>query len=53
LRAAADRLLDTHEPITSIALNVGFNDLSHFNATFRHTFGMAPCAWRGYGVPLN
>lgn len=53
LRAAADRLLDTHEPVTSIALNVGFNDLSHFNATFRRTFGMAPCAWRGYGVPLN
>ena len=46
LRAAADRLLDTREPITAIALNVGFNDLSHFNATFRRTFGVAPCAWR-------
>ena len=46
LRAAADRLLDTREPITSIALSVGFNDLSHFNATFRRAFGAAPGAWR-------
>ena len=41
LRAAANRLLDTCEPITAIALDVGFNDISHFNATFRRTFGGA------------
>ncbi|MGZ6019872.1 MAG: helix-turn-helix domain-containing protein [Phenylobacterium sp.] len=46
LRAAADRLLDTAEPITAIALDVGFNDISHFNATFRRAFGAAPGAWR-------
>lgn len=46
LRAAADLLIDTREPITSVALTVGFNDLSHFNATFRGTFGLSPCAWR-------
>ena len=46
LRAAADRLLDTCEPVTSVALSVGFNDLSHFNATFRETFGVTPCQWR-------
>ena len=46
LRAAANRLLDTAEPITAIALDVGFNDISHFNATFRRTFGAAPGAWR-------
>lgn len=46
LRAAANRLLDTCEPITAIALDVGFNDISHFNATFRRTFGAAPGAWR-------
>jgi AraC-like DNA-binding protein len=46
LRAAANRLLDTREPVTQIALDVGFNDLSHFNATFRRAFGASPGAWR-------
>ncbi|MBW8815173.1 MAG: helix-turn-helix transcriptional regulator [Caulobacterales bacterium] len=46
LRAAADRLLDSAEPITAIALGVGFNDISHFNATFRTAFGVSPSAWR-------
>ncbi|MBO9708144.1 MAG: helix-turn-helix transcriptional regulator [Caulobacter sp.] len=46
LRAAADRLIDTAEPVTEIALDVGFNDLSHFNATFRQAFGRAPSQWR-------
>jgi AraC family transcriptional regulator len=46
LRAAADRLIATREPIASIALDVGFNDLSHFNATFRSTFGASPRAFR-------
>ena len=46
LRAAVNRLLDTKEPITAIALDVGFNDISHFNATFRRTFGAAPGVWR-------
>jgi len=42
LRAAADRLLDSREPVTAIALGVGFNDISHFNASFRRTFGLSP-----------
>ncbi|WP_454716481.1 helix-turn-helix transcriptional regulator [Caulobacter segnis] len=46
LKAAADQLLDTKAPITTIALNVGFNDLSHFNHTFREAFGCSPRAWR-------
>lgn len=46
LRAAADRLVDTRAPITEIALDVGFNDISHFNATFRRAFGTSPRAWR-------
>ncbi len=46
LRAAADRLIDTAEPITHIALDIGFNDISHFNATFRRAFGLSPRAWR-------
>jgi AraC family transcriptional regulator len=46
LRAAADRLIETREPIASIAYGVGFNDLSHFNATFRATYGASPRRWR-------
>lgn len=46
LRAAADRLVDTRAPITEIAFEAGFNDLSHFNALFRRTFGASPRAWR-------
>lgn len=46
LRAAADRLVDTRAPITEIAFEAGFNDLSHFNATFRRAFGTSPRAWR-------
>jgi AraC family transcriptional regulator len=46
LRAAADRLLGTRQPITELALEVGFNDISHFNAAFRGAFGMSPRAWR-------
>jgi len=46
LRAAADRLLDTRESVTEIAFGVGFNDVSHFNATFRTAFGASPRTFR-------
>jgi AraC family transcriptional regulator len=46
LRAAADRLIETRAPIAAIAFDVGFNDLSHFNAMFRATFGVSPRRWR-------
>jgi AraC-like DNA-binding protein len=46
LRAAADRLLDGAEPVTTVAFAVGFNDLSHFNASFRRAFDATPSAWR-------
>jgi AraC-like DNA-binding protein len=46
MRAAADRLLDTPEPVSTVAFKVGFNDLSHFNATFRQSFGTTPREWR-------
>lgn len=46
LRAAAERLRSSADPITSIALDVGFNDLSHFNLLFRRCFGQAPRRWR-------
>jgi transcriptional regulator GlxA family with amidase domain len=46
LRAAANRLLDSRAPVAQIALQSGFNDLSHFNACFRRQFGASPMRWR-------
>jgi len=46
LSAAATRLVATRAPIADIAFDVGFNDLSHFDACFRSAFGCAPSIWR-------
>jgi AraC family transcriptional regulator len=46
LRAAADDLLTTRAPVSEIALRTGFNDISHFNASFRSMFGRSPTHWR-------
>jgi AraC-like DNA-binding protein len=46
MRAAADRLLTTNTPIAQIALDVGFNDISHFYACFREAFACTPRQWR-------
>jgi AraC family transcriptional regulator len=46
LRAAADDLLSTRAPVSVIALRTGFNDISHFNASFRSVFGRSPTHWR-------
>ncbi|MDQ8758089.1 AraC family transcriptional regulator [Sphingosinicella sp. LHD-64] len=46
LRAAAERLEDGAAPVTEIALDVGFNDISHFNQLFRRAYRMPPSRWR-------
>jgi AraC family transcriptional regulator len=46
LRAAANDLLTTRAPVGEIALKTGFNDISHFNASFRSVFGRSPTHWR-------
>lgn len=46
LRAAASRLQDDAATITAIALEEGFNDISHFNRLFRRAFAMSPGDWR-------
>lgn len=48
LRAAAASLTSTKRKITEIAYDVGFNDISYFNARFRSTFACAPSEWRKY-----
>lgn len=46
LSTAAIRLTSTTCPISEIAYDVGFNDLSYFNARFKATFGCTPKVWR-------
>ena len=44
-RALRDPFQQTRT-ISEIAYSCGFNDLSHFNKTFRARFGMSPREWR-------
>jgi AraC family transcriptional regulator len=46
LRHAALRLRRTTDPVSAIAYDAGFNDLSTFNRRFRRIMGMAPGTWR-------
>ena len=46
LRDAAWRLSETREPVTGIALQTGFEDLSNFIRSFRAEFGLSPQRYR-------
>ena len=46
LRHAAERLATSQEPVTEIALDVGFDDLSNFIRSFRSEFGVSPSRYR-------
>ncbi len=46
LRDAARRLATTRDPVTHIALDVGFEDLSNFIRSFRAEFGVSPSRYR-------
>jgi AraC-like DNA-binding protein len=46
LRKAAQLLTDEDRPITAIALDVGFADLSNFVRTFRRAAGVSPRRYR-------
>jgi AraC family transcriptional regulator len=43
---AAQRLATSREPVTGIALDAGFEDLSHFIHSFRGEFGVSPRHYR-------
>ena len=53
LRHAAERLATSREPVTEIALDIGFDDLSNFIRSFRSEFGISePVSHRRtIGVP--
>lgn len=46
LRQAALRLQQSDEPVLSIALDCGFNDVSEFNRRFKRTMGLSPTQFR-------
>ncbi|HJW69779.1 MAG TPA: AraC family transcriptional regulator [Candidatus Binatia bacterium] len=46
LRDAAQRLVTSRTPVTEIALDVGFEDLSNFIRSFRAEFGVSPRTYR-------
>jgi AraC family transcriptional regulator len=46
MRRAAVRSARSFEPVSTIAFETGFGDLSTFNGRFRDVFGMSPTAYR-------
>ncbi|MCP3136970.1 helix-turn-helix transcriptional regulator [Pyxidicoccus xibeiensis] len=46
LRMAAMALRTRREPITEVAMDAGFGDLSHFTASFTRVFGVSPRDYR-------
>lgn len=49
LYRAARRLRTSSAPISTVALDAGFNDLATFNRRFRRMIGMTPSAFRACG----
>ena len=47
LRKAAHALLETDAPVTEVAMDVGFGDLSNFVRSFRRAAGVSPGRFRG------
>jgi AraC family transcriptional regulator len=52
IRNAIEMLRDTALPVTSIAYDVGFGDLSNFINAFRREVGCSPRRYRSAGPPL-
>lgn len=46
VRRAAELLARTELPVTTVALEVGFNDLSHFERVFRSAYRRSPSKFR-------
>jgi AraC family transcriptional regulator len=53
LRLAVRMLLDTRRPVTEIAYDVGFRDLSNFVRTFHRVVGCSPRAYRQRAAGAN
>jgi AraC-like DNA-binding protein len=46
MNRAAVRLRTSNEPISAVALEAGFNDLSTFNRRFQRVMGVTPGIYR-------
>lgn len=46
INEATQLIVDSHEPISNIAMDVGFNSLSAFNKAFKETHGITPREFR-------
>lgn len=53
IRNALEFLRDTSEPVTDIAFDVGFSDLSNFINAFRREVGCSPREYRTSGPPIG
>ncbi|MFZ0659033.1 MAG: AraC family transcriptional regulator [Candidatus Binataceae bacterium] len=53
IRNAIEFLRDTSQPVTDIAFDVGFGDLSNFINAFRREVGCSPREYRKSGLPLQ
>ena len=53
LRRAAELLVRTEMPVTRVALEVGFNDLSHFERVFRTAYRRSPSKYRGESKKMS
>jgi len=52
LARACHLMVTSAEPLTNIALSVGFSDQAHLCRLFRRAFGQSPSSWRReYGHP--
>ncbi len=46
IKSACDKLIETHETVTSIALESGFDNISYFIRQFKKIMGQSPSEWR-------
>lgn len=53
LKIAGEKLLQTSQSITDIAMSLGFSSSQHFSAAFRHYLGCSPSDYRKNGGSLE
>lgn len=53
IREASQRLLETGNAVSYIALDIGYSSLSSFNSAFKATFGMTPTEYRQAKDPVS
>src|SRR4051795_6368115 len=54
LERACHLMMTSAEPLSEIALSVGFSDQAHLCRLFRHAFGRSPASWRRErGIPCE